>query len=56
MNEHGLPDEQGEGYEQFLAECAKHCRCTYTLCDSVLCGAPCEERIEATDEFDEYNS
>ena len=33
-------------YQEFLSECAKQCRCSMTICESVLCGAPCEERIE----------
>ncbi len=34
-------------HQAWLNECAKHCRCSRDICDSVLQGAPCEERIEA---------
>jgi hypothetical protein len=45
---------QSEDYQQFLVECAKHCRCDHELCDSVLAGGPCEERIrDVPDEDDE---
>ena len=47
MNGYHSPAEPE--YQQFLEECAKHCRCTYSICESVLAGAPCEERIESDD-------
>ena len=39
-------------YQAFLAECAKHCRCTHDICEAVMAGAPCDERIE--DDRDDY--
>ncbi len=37
-------------YQQILRECTKVCHCSMTICESVLVGAPCEERIEREDE------
>ena len=42
-----------EEYQAFVAECAKHCRCTHTVCAGVLAGGFCDELIE--DDQDEEN-
>ena len=42
-----------EEYQAFLSECAKHCRCTHSICDGVLAGGFCDEIIE--DDSDEEN-
>jgi hypothetical protein len=46
-------DDIDTDYDEFLSECAKHCHCDYDICDSVLAGAPCEERRKMTDEEEE---
>lgn len=33
-------------YQKFVAEQAKHCRCTRGVCEGVLAGGPCDEDIE----------
>ena len=39
-----------EAEEWFVAEQAKHCRCTYGPCEGVLAGGPCDEIIYEDDE------
>ncbi len=47
---HGSANEDdyadSEEYQAFVAECAKHCRCTHTVCGGVLAGGMCDELIE----------
>lgn len=48
-----LIEEQTPEYQAFLAECAKHCHCSMTICESVLAGGPCEMRIEPEPDLDD---
>lgn len=43
---------ESEEYQEFVASMAKYCICDDTVCDSVLAGGPCEERIREDEEFD----
>lgn len=36
-------------YLAFVEDCAKHCRCTHTVCDGVLSSGICDEIIEEDD-------
>lgn len=45
-----IPYENDPDYQRYLADCAKHCRCTFTLCGGVLAGGLCEENIQ----YDEF--
>jgi hypothetical protein len=42
-------------YQAFLAECAKHCRCTHQICGGVLAGGFCDEIIEDDSEYEDFN-
>jgi len=44
QDDHDTPE-----YHAFLAECAKHCRCTHSICDGVLAGGMCDEIIDEED-------
>ena len=41
-------------YDEFCLSVSKYCRCEYDVCDSVLCGAPCEERISRDDDYEDF--
>lgn len=44
---------ESEEYQAFVADCAKNCRCTHSVCAGILAGGFCDEIIE--DDSDEEN-
>jgi hypothetical protein len=45
--------EDEDGYLEYMAICCAQCRCDYDICESVLAGGPCEERVQETLDEDE---